>query len=118
MSSLRKTNNRRSHSQAGPEPLGQAEAEAHGRGGPAAGEPWTCARCCEPAPFAPVTLTIHGDTKHYHTACWVEFLSTHTPPSEGRSSGSSRRPAFPAHSNSHARGGLAGRLVQPFPVSA
>ena len=55
--------------------------------------PRTCAGCSEPAPFASVTLTILEDTEHYHMACWIEFLQTHTPPSEGEVA-----PLFPSSS--------------------
>ena len=59
-------------------PLGQSDAASNSR----VGEPVICARCSEPAPFAPVTLTILGDAEHYHMACWAEFLQTGTPPNE------------------------------------
>ena len=49
---------------------------ARARGGPMASEPLICAQCSEPAPFAPITLTMFDFTQHFHTACWGEFLQS------------------------------------------
>ena len=35
-----------------------------------------CGHCSEPAPSAPITLTMFDFTQHFHTECWGEFLQS------------------------------------------